>query len=93
MEIGKKMIRRKELHDLVPLSDSAIYNMEQNGQFPRRFALTSRCVVWDLAEVISWLRMRRVTPIKRANYPDVHLRKTRPVIKKDQGHLPRSVAE
>jgi len=46
----KKMIRRKELHDRVPLSDSIIYKMEQNEQFPRRFSLTSRCVVWDLAK-------------------------------------------
>lgn len=47
----KKMIRRKELHDRVPLSDSIIYKMEQNEQFPRRFSLTSRCVVWDLAKI------------------------------------------
>jgi hypothetical protein len=30
-----------------------IYNMEQRGEFPQRFHLTSRCVVWDLAEVVT----------------------------------------
>ena len=46
-----QMIRRNQLRLLVPLADSTIYEMEQRGEFPRRFSLTSRCVVWDLAEV------------------------------------------
>jgi predicted DNA-binding transcriptional regulator AlpA len=46
-----RTIRRQQLHEIVPLADSTIYEMEQRGEFPRRFALTPRCVVWDLAEV------------------------------------------
>ncbi|HWW12890.1 MAG TPA: AlpA family phage regulatory protein [Brevundimonas sp.] len=38
-----------------PLADSTIWEMEQRGQFPRRFLLTPLCVVWDLAEVEAWL--------------------------------------
>jgi hypothetical protein len=34
---------------IVPLADSTIYEMEQRGEFPRGFALSPRCVVWDLA--------------------------------------------
>lgn len=75
----KRTIRRKELREIVPLADSTIYEMEQRGQFPRRFALTPRCVVWDLAEVEAWLESRRAMPIPRANPPDVRLRKTSPV--------------
>ena len=41
---------------MVPLADSTIYEMEQRGEFPQRFYLTSRCVVWDLAEVEAWLQ-------------------------------------
>lgn len=74
-----RTIRRKELREIVPLADSTIYEMEQRGQFPRRFALTPRCVVWDLAEVEAWLRARRAVPIGRAKAPDVGLRKTSPV--------------
>ena len=63
----------------VPLADSTIWEMEQRGQFPRRFLLTPRCVVWDLAEVEAWLALRRAKPIRRAPPPDVRKRITRPV--------------
>lgn len=47
----RRTIRRTELRQLVPLADTTIYDMERRGEFPRRFNLTPRCVVWDLAEV------------------------------------------
>ncbi|QNT70048.1 MAG: AlpA family phage regulatory protein [Afipia sp.] len=78
-----RTIRRQELREIVPLADTTIYDMEQRGEFPRRFYLTSRCVVWDLAEVEAWLEERRrasrAKAVKRAPIPDVHLRKTRPI--------------
>src|ERR1700751_272445 len=54
-----RTIRRPELHQLVPLADSTIYELEQRGEFPRRFFITERCVVWNLAEVEAWLEERR----------------------------------
>lgn len=45
--------------EMVPLADTTIYDMEQRG-ISQRFYLTSRCVVWDLAEVEAWLEERRV---------------------------------
>jgi prophage regulatory protein len=79
----KQTIRRLELRKIVPLADTTIYEMEQRGEFPRRFHLTSRCVVWDLAEVEAWIAERRrasdAAIIKRAPSPDVRQRKTRPV--------------
>jgi prophage regulatory protein len=54
---------------MVPLADSTIYEMEQRGEFPRRFALSPRCVVWDLADVEAWLASRRSSPIARAQHP------------------------
>ena len=54
-----RTIRRHELRQIVPLADTTIYDMEQRGEFPQRFYLTSRCVVWDLAEVEAWLEERR----------------------------------
>lgn len=56
---GARTIRRPELHQLVPLSDSTIFDLEQRGEFPRRFFITERCVVWNLAEVEAWLEQRR----------------------------------
>jgi prophage regulatory protein len=75
----KRTIRRQQLREIVPLADSTIYEMEQRGEFPQRFALSPRCVVWDLAEVEAWLASRRSVPIARAQSPDVRQRHTRPV--------------
>jgi prophage regulatory protein len=69
---------------MVPMADSTIYEMEQRGEFPRRFALSPRCVVWDLAEVEAWLLARRTAEIRRAPHPDVSKRKTRLVKGRDQ---------
>jgi prophage regulatory protein len=74
-----RTIRRQQLREIVPLADSTIYEMEQRGEFPRRFALSARCVVWDLAEVEAWLAARRSAPIARAQPPDVRQRRSRPV--------------
>ena len=54
-----RTIRRPELRKIVPLGDTTIYEMEQRGEFPRRFYLTARCVVWDVAEVEVWIEERR----------------------------------
>lgn len=79
----KRTIRRTQLRQIVPLADTTIYEMEQRGEFPRRFYLTSRCVVWDLAEVEAWIDERRrasyAVQVTLAPCPDVRKRKTRPV--------------
>jgi prophage regulatory protein len=79
----RRTIRRAHLRQIVPLADTTVYEMEQRGEFPRRFHLTPRCVVWDLAEVEAWIEERRqasdTSQIKRARAPDVRKRKTRPV--------------
>lgn len=75
----RRAIRRQQLREMVPLADSTIYAMEQRGEFPRRFALSARCIVWDLAEVEAWLLARRAKPILQSRPPDVTKRKTRPV--------------
>lgn len=75
----RRTIKRAELRQMVPLADSTIWELEQRGEFPQRFLLTPRCVVWDLAEVEAWLERRRRSPITPAKGPDVRLRRTRPV--------------
>ncbi len=65
------------------LSDTTIYEMEQRGEFRKCFFLTSRCVVWDLAEVETWLDERRRASeaeiVRKAAPPDVRQRRARPV--------------
>lgn len=79
----RRTIRRHELRLIVPLAETTIYEMERRGEFPRRFRLTARCVVWDLEEVEGWIEVR-----KQASWsakadapigPDVRLRRHRPV--------------
>jgi prophage regulatory protein len=55
----KTLINRKKLLAMIPLSERTIFNMEQRREFPRRIALTSRKVAWDLAEVELWIEARR----------------------------------
>ncbi len=87
-----RTIRRQELRQIVPLADSTIYEMEQRGEFPRRFALSPRCVVWDLAEVEAWLHARRSVPVSRAPSPDVRQRRSRPVRAQDPARTSASRA-
>jgi len=78
----RRTIRRSELRQIVPLADSTIYELERRGEFPQRFYLTARCVVWDLAEVMSWLQRRRqagCSGVKKAPMPDVRKRMRRPI--------------
>lgn len=75
----RRTIRRQESRQIVPLAETTIYEMERRGEFPHRFNLTPRCVVWDLAEVEAWIEARKQAPRGIISKPNVHLRKTRPV--------------
>jgi len=79
----RRTIRRHELHQVVPLAATTIYEMERRGEFPRRFNLTPRCVVWDLQEVEEWIEARkkesRSGKTAPAPGPDVKQRVARPV--------------
>ncbi|WP_186236923.1 helix-turn-helix transcriptional regulator [Burkholderia gladioli] len=80
----RRTIRRRELHQIVPLAETTIYEMEQRGEFPRRFRLTPRCVVWDLEEVEAWIEAcKRASRSGQADSPygpDVRQRRHRPVL-------------
>lgn len=84
----RRTIRRQELHQIVPLAETTIYELERRGEFPRRFNLTPRCVVWDLAEVEAWIEERkqqsRSGKSSPAPGPDVNQRITRPVRSRNQ---------
>lgn len=73
----RRTIRRSELRQIVPLADSTIYELERRGDFPKRFFLTARCVVWDLGEVLAWIQSRRQAGSngsKKAPTPDYRQR-------------------
>ena len=52
---GRVLIDRRRLHEIVPLSQRTVFDLEQRGEFPKRFVLTARRVAWDLAEVEQWM--------------------------------------
>ncbi|GGN63178.1 transcriptional regulator [Novosphingobium indicum] len=74
-----RTVRRQQLKEMVPLADSTIFEMERRGEFPRRYALSPRTVVWNLDEVEAWLADRKARPVQRAQSVDVKDRRTRPV--------------
>ena len=67
-EKGRVLINRKKLHAMIPLCERTIFNMEQRGEFPRRIALTSRNVAWDLAEVEEWIEKRKSFQVTRPGF-------------------------
>lgn len=50
--------RKPELKNLLGLSDSTIYRLEQAGGFPKRRKITSRLVGWNRIEVDKWILAR-----------------------------------
>jgi len=61
---NKTLINRKVLLEIIPLSSRTIYNLEKRGEFPRRIALTSRNIAWELSEVEQWIEERKSSGIK-----------------------------
>lgn len=59
-----RLINRKTLLAMIPLSDRAIYDMEKRGDFPVRIALTTRNVAWELSTVESWIQSRKAASIE-----------------------------
>jgi prophage regulatory protein len=82
--LPRRALRRAELRRIVPLSNTTIYELEQGEDFPRRFYLTPRCVVWDSDDVYAWLNARKQldqqTKIGRAPVPNKNSRRRRPLI-------------
>ena len=55
------LINKRTLLAMIPMSEKGIYNLEKRGEFPRRIALTSRNVAWDLDEVEAWIAERKAS--------------------------------
>lgn len=53
-----KVVRRKQLLQMIGVSAATQYRMEKAGLFPARFRLARGLVGWHLTEVEEWLRNR-----------------------------------
>ena len=48
--------RLPQVQQRVPLSESRIYTLQSQGQFPRPFPVGSRAVAWRRSDIEAWLR-------------------------------------
>lgn len=53
-----KVIRRKELLQIIGISAATQWRLEKAGLFPRRIKVGRGAVGWHLAEVEEWLKTR-----------------------------------
>ncbi|MGB4295819.1 MAG: AlpA family phage regulatory protein [Smithellaceae bacterium] len=57
---GRRVIRKRELFKMIPLSDATIWRMERKGEFPKRFTLGGRAVGWFADEIDEWLDAKAI---------------------------------
>lgn len=58
---SERLLRLRQVQELVPLAKGTIYGMIQLGQFPRPVQLGRQCVAWRLSEIEHWIRSRPPT--------------------------------
>ncbi|HHU2814380.1 AlpA family phage regulatory protein [Escherichia coli] len=77
----KGAIGKKDLVKMVPVSMSTIDSLEKRGEFPKRWFITDKRVVWNRDEVEQWLdeRKKNSPDVYIGKKPPVHLRRRRPV--------------
>jgi prophage regulatory protein len=57
-----KLIRRRQVLELIGLSHSTQWRLEKAGKFPARVKLGAGSVRWHLTEVEEWMRARERVP-------------------------------
>jgi prophage regulatory protein len=57
------IVDRRQLRELVPVSDSQLRRLESAGRFPRRVKLGANRVGWLLGEIQQWIAQRKADRI------------------------------
>lgn len=57
-EKRERIIRKKELLEMIGLSDATIWRMEKKGDFPLRLRLGGNSCGWLESEIYGWLNLR-----------------------------------
>ena len=55
---GERLLPRRELRNLVPVSDMTIWRWERSGDFPRHLSIYGRNY-WLRSEVLGWMASQR----------------------------------
>jgi len=51
-----KFIRPAKLAEMLSVSRSTLWRMEQNGELPPRRQISKRCVGWIESDILQWLQ-------------------------------------
>jgi prophage regulatory protein len=54
----KRMLRLRRVLDITGLGKTTIYQLQADGNFPKRVQLTAHSVAWVEEEVLAWLARR-----------------------------------
>ena len=54
-----RLVRIKELKQLIGLSNASIYRLIRNGTFPKQIHLSNKCVAWRLSAIEAWIREKQ----------------------------------
>ncbi len=60
--IPERIVRAKDVVEMIGLSRTTIWRMEKKGAFPRRVSLGVGSVGWRYSEVSQWMKARHVAP-------------------------------
>jgi prophage regulatory protein len=60
-----KVLRLKDVIQIVGLSRSSIYGLKASGSFPKSFMLGARAVGWSSDDIESWLNSRITNSVSR----------------------------
>ena len=53
-----RLLRRREVEELVGLSRASIYRLMRSGEFPRPVKVSSTAVRWRESEIHAWIQSR-----------------------------------
>lgn len=58
-ENGDKLLRLKEVMDMVGIKKTTIYNYMKEGFFPQRIKIKSRVSCWALSDIENWIETQK----------------------------------
>lgn len=55
----QKLIRIRELQEIIPWSRITFWRKERDGEFPKRMRIGKNSCAWNLNEIEGWLAQKR----------------------------------
>jgi prophage regulatory protein len=62
--IADRLINRRQLRELIPVTDMTIWRWEKAGLFPRHLSINGRNY-WRLSEIVAWLESQSADRLSR----------------------------